>query len=433
MINLKHVSKHFSITRPVIVLLSLLFACSAFAADDLAGLFSESTVKGELRYRSTNLDISDSTDASDSVIGGLMTVHTGELHGISFGVTFARANNFFSDDSDYTYGMLKDDSNGRHQSFTAMKESYVQGNWFNTIIKYGGQDIDTPWVGPTNYSYFVPITYKGLTISNTSLDNIELKAYYITGISDHAETGFKDIIKSRNNVITGASLADENDKPLIIGGVKYKLPSDSIRFEAEGWGYHMDDVVNIESAKATLGKQYGEWYLGLTPSYGKLVSTGDELAGNFSTYQGALMMDVNAYGFDLVMAYAQNGNASFIWSGGSAVQAQFLMGDRAKEKTKYGWLYYDFSKIGLNGLNAGITYADYDTPDSGAHASSDVTEVDYNVMYDFNDSVLKGALNGLHVEVRYGVMNYDTDPDMKELQFLTTYAFAFGGKSQPKN
>lgn len=416
--NFKQKFKSARISKLMLVFVCSLFSYQAFAAHNLSEMFQETSVDGKIMYRFNNWQVNNSPDFSDSAIGGLLSAKTGSLDGVSFGVTFGTAHDAYSNDGDLSYGVLGDG----HKGFNAMKEYYVQGEKFDTTIKYGAQMVSTPWANDDSYSFMLPNTFKGVSVVNKSISNTEIQGYYLTDMSGWFDSGFRNISSA-----VGSSV---DDKPLVIGGIKYALPSESNDLRAEAWTYHMNDFLNNNFVRGTVGTHLGDLHVYLTPSYLQQKSTGDEIGGHFDTYQYGAVAGGDAYGFDFSLSYAKNGDDKIFrgWGNSLVSAAQFLMAERAEEKGTMAYAGYDFSNLGLAGLYAGLTYAIFDTPDSGVNASSDATEVDYNVMYDFNNSVFHGALNGLHLEVRYAQINYDDNPDQTELQAFATYSFSFGGK-----
>jgi len=411
--------KHDSITKMVLTATVFLFSLNTFAANNLKEMFNESKVEGQLIYRYQDLSISEGVrDGSDSAIGGILSANTGSLHGISFGATFGTANDMYSNDDDGNYGLLQEG----HGSYATMKEYYVQGEWFKTTIKYGAQRVNTPWANGDEYPWFLPITYRGLSVVNRSISNTEIHGYYLTDISTPNSDEFVDISRNVNS--------DADSNPLLIGGIKYSLPSETYILDAQGWGYHVNDFINMSYMKVNMGKKFGPWTANIAPSYLTQKSAGDEIRGDFDTHQYGAMAGIEGYGFNASLYYSKTGDDNLFrgWGHSSVVPAQFLVSERAEETAYMAYAGYAFDAIGIPGLYAAITYASFDTPDSGTNASSDADEIDYNVMYDFNDSVLGGALNGLHLEVRYADIDFDTNPDMTELHVLAIYSFSFGGE-----
>lgn len=414
-----------SITKIMFTAVFALFSLNSFAANNLTEMFNESMVDGKLIYRYTNLSIAQGVkDASDSAVGGILSVKTGSFNGISFGVTFGTANDMLSNDDDNSYGLLQQNSDGNHLSYDTMKEYYIQGELFKTTLKYGAQQIHTPWANNDDYPFFLPITYRGLSVINNSLSNTEIHGYYLTDISMWNDDDFNSISKNIN--------AAADNEPLLIGGIKYSLPSKAMILDTEIWGYHMDNFINMNYVKTRIGKNLGSWTVYLEPSYVTQKSTGDEIGGNFDTNQYGAMLGAEGYGLYMNAYYAKTGDDNLFrgWGNSAIVPSQFLVSERAEETAYMVYLGYAFDNIGIPGLYAAVSYAGFDAPDSGANYADDVTEINYNIMYDFNDKVLGGTLKGLHLETRYAQINYDNEPDMTELQILTTYSFSFGGEKK---
>lgn len=415
--NFKQYFNDLTKSKIVLAATCALMSFNAFAADNVADMFKETSVKGQILYHSSDWKIDNSVDFSDSAVGGLLAAKTGSLNGVSFGVTFGTTNNFYSDDDDISYGLLEDG----HKSFDSMKEYYVQGEWFKTTLKYGAQEIDTPWANNDIYPFLLPITYRGASIVNRSISNLEIHGYYITGISMWNESGFKDIMESASETA--------DSKPLFIGGLKYTLPAESLKLSAEGWMYRMDNFIANDYVRMTIGTQVGDWGFSFTPSYLSQRSIGDEVGGEFDTYQYGGILGAEAYGFNFSFHYAETGDDHLFrrWGHSTIAPAQFMVSERAEETAMMLYAGYEFSRLGLPGLYAALTYAVFDTPSSGDNAASDVNEFDWNISYDFNDSLFSGALNGLHLEIRSAQMDYKDAPDQSELQLLASYSFEFGG------
>lgn len=98
----------------IVLILSILsvLISDVFAAKTLSEMFAEGTVHGELRAYSYKLNTGTSIDQGDNSIGGLVYLKTGSLNGLSFGVTFATSNNFYSDNNLAGYNLLDGDEKG---------------------------------------------------------------------------------------------------------------------------------------------------------------------------------------------------------------------------------------------------------------------------------------------------------------------------------
>ena len=127
-----------------LVVLSAL-AVPAVADTTIDKMFSESTVKGELRLLDFTKDFDEGTTTQHTTsLGGLFYYNTAKVNGLSIGTSFASANPIWVNDSDAVYNLVGRDANGDHQSVNRMQEYYVQGDWWNTQFRLGAQELRTP-------------------------------------------------------------------------------------------------------------------------------------------------------------------------------------------------------------------------------------------------------------------------------------------------
>lgn len=395
-----------------------LVSASAFAADTLKDAFTNGTLKGEIRNFYFARDFDENTpDRADMAVGTLFYYRTAPIYGISAGFAFASSSDIYSDDDKAVYGLLQRDSNGNHESFTRLQEYYIQGEWFNTRVKYGAQEINTPFMN-THDIRMMPKSYEGLSIVNNSIKNLELSAYYITGYMGWTDDEAMDIVKSVN---AGA----DDDKALIVGGVKYTLPVEAAKITVQGWHYNMEDVFSSNYAQLSASKKLGDYNLYFNPSALFQKSKGDNLGGKFDTDQFGFNTGFAAYGFDVTGFYAKTGDDDLFvpWGDGKVIIQQVLAAGRAEEDAYALKVGYDFSKIGLNGLSAYAFHTIYDTPESGSNASMDMSETDLSAQYNFS-----GALDGFSVRVRYAMIDAEGGENFNDFRVYLRYNFALNGK-----
>ncbi|MCD8554773.1 OprD family outer membrane porin [Seleniivibrio sp.] len=397
--------------------LALGLTSTSFAADNLKDMFAQSYGKGEIRMLDFKRDFDeDTTTRRDNAIGGLLYLHTGDLKGVSFGATFAVARDMYSDDDDVVYGLLQRGADGDHEGFTRMQEYYIQGDWFNTKIKYGAQELNTPFMNKHDIR-MLPKTYKGLTIENKSVDNLTLSAYYITDYMGWADDEFISASKSISSSI-------DDDKPVLVFGAQYNIPVDSVKSSVQAWHYNMPDIFNETYLNASVSKDFGGVTVYVSPTVLDQRSQGDELAGELDTDQYGFNAGVKFKGFDITGFYAKTGDDDLLvpWGDTKVIIQQILASGRAEEKAYAGKINYDFGTLGVKGLSAYVFHAVYDTPESGSNASADMKETDFSIQYAFS-----GALDGLGLRTRYAMVDVDDGEDYDDTRFYVTYKFAFGG------
>ena len=396
----------------------LLVSWSASAADNLKEAFAEGTLKGEVRtfYYSREFD-QKTPDKEDLALGTLMYYRTAPLFGITAGLGTATASDIGSDDDKAVYGLLATDAKKHHDSFARLQEYFIQGNWFDTTLKLGAQEIESPFINGHDIR-LIPKTYRGLTVENKSVENLTLKAFYLTDFMGWSDDEFLQI----SSVAKGA-----DEEPLVAGSIRYNFPIKIATLDTEAWDYRIEDVFNSTYFKATLGKKFESVSVHFTPSYLKQDSIGDDLAGQFDTQQYGFNTGAKMAGFDVTAFYAKTGdNDLFVpWGDGKVLIQQINASGRAEEDAYALKLGYDFATLGAKGLSAYIFHGFYDTPDSGSHAASDINETNFSAQYAF-----AGSLDGLSVRARYAIIDYDNEKadDFDDFRIYLKYTFSFGGK-----
>ncbi|ADD68863.1 outer membrane porin [Denitrovibrio acetiphilus DSM 12809] len=403
----------------VTMLVLIMTSSIAYSADTLAEAFSKGTLKGELRTFYFERDFDEATtDRADFAVGSLLYYKTAPLHGISAGLAFASSNDLGSDEDKNVYGLLATGDDGDHESYTRMQEYYIQGEWFDTVVKYGAQEINTPFMNKHDIR-MSPKTYKGLSLVNNSVNGLTLSGYYITEFMGWNDDEFMSISESAG--------AGDDDSALLVGGIKYQLPVSVVKASVAGWQYYLEDVFQSTYFEGSVGKKIGDYNLHITPSYLTQKSQGDELVGDFDTTQYGFNAGVAAYGLSLTGFYARTPDDGVFapWGDGKVIIQQIIAAGRADEDAYAVKLGYNFGALGLRGLDAYVFYGMYDTPESGAAASSDIDETDFSLQYKFDeDSYLKG----FSVRVRYAIIDQDTAEDYNDFRVYIKYSFALSGK-----
>ncbi|ADD68856.1 outer membrane porin [Denitrovibrio acetiphilus DSM 12809] len=398
-----------------ILIFVIITSFASYAADNLGQAFSQGTLRGELRTFYFDRDFDSSTEREDFATGTLLYYKTAPLQGISLGLAFASSNNVVVDNDKDVYGLVGRDSDGNHDSYAKLQEYYIQGEWFNTVIKYGAQEIFTPFANVHDIR-MTPKTYKGLSVINNSINGLTLSGYYLTGFRGWSDENFMTMTES-------AGSTEGDDNALWIGGIKYKIPTKIVKATVEGWEYYLDDVVQTTFLRANVDKTFGDYNLQFTPSFLTQKSNGDEYAGDIDSTHYGFNTSVSAYGVSLTGFYAKTEDGSIFapWGDEKVIIQQVLAADREDEKAYAVKLAYNFKALGLAGLDAYVFHSIYDTPESGSTASSDFDETDFSLQYKFDEN---SPLKGLSVRVRYAIINKDTEEDFNDFRVYIKYSFA---------
>ncbi|MCD8553516.1 OprD family outer membrane porin [Seleniivibrio sp.] len=408
--------------RNIVFLLALMiFPCyTAFASDNIQDAFSDGTLKGELRVFDFSREFTDSTTTRhDTAAGMLMYYNSDSLYGLSAGGAFATSNDIGSSDQDDVYGLLAKDKKGDHESFTRLQEYWVQGDYFKTKVKIGAQQIHSPWASERDVR-LVPNTFKGLTVVNKSIPNLVASFYYITEFNAVDSTSFMSISKSINSNIT-------EDKDLQVVSLDYDIPASFAKMKVQGWYYNVPDIFNTGWYGFDISKKYESFEPYLESQAIIQRSQGDELAGDISTEQYAATTGIRfRKGFDVSIAYAKTTDGDLLdpWGGKKGILQTVKGADRAHEDTYVAAVKYDFSKIGVNGLTALVSYGIYDIP--GMQGPwGDMRETDCDVQYRFS-----GKLEGFKLRTRYSIVNIQNAADWKDVRIMASYTFTLKGKKK---
>ncbi|PLY05434.1 MAG: outer membrane porin, OprD family [Desulfuromonas sp.] len=384
----------------LVSLLAFGLSTSAMAADNVKDMFTQGSVNGVIKLLSFTRDFDGATPKNqDIALGGTLYYKTDSFKGISFGTAFATTNIIADNDDDgFYYGL----SAPVHDGVSRLQEYYVQFDGFDTRVKVGAQELNTPFLN-THPIRMINRVYRGLSVVNNSVDNLTLYGYYL---KDHM--GWVD-----ENFI---SFSDD----VYIAGAAYKLPFTALNSKVQAWYFTMPDSFYQTYFKADFSKKVNEFVLHASPTVFTQKSQGDELDGELDTYQYGLSAGVGVFGFDLTGFYARTGDDSIRddWGYGKIIIQQVrnsgdaLAGDRADEDAYAARLSYDFGSVGINGLSAYVMYANYDAP------ADTIDETDLSVQYNFS-----GALDGLGLRARYAIVDADNATDLTDTRFYITYRF----------
>lgn len=154
---------------------TFLVSCTALIAEGESTLNSEKAnnlentsmikeVSGYIRAGYQNTDISGDGDYTNTALGGKLHMETRSWHGISAGGSLYTTNVLFGNNEGE--GVPFFDAN--NDSYTILGEAYLLGQWGNSILKIGRQEIDTPFLDTDDIG-MVPNTYEGALFVNRDL------------------------------------------------------------------------------------------------------------------------------------------------------------------------------------------------------------------------------------------------------------------------
>lgn len=269
-------------------------------------------------------------------------------------------------------------------------------------------------------------TYSGAWLESKELKDTKLTLAYIDGINNRYDNQFRDLTKFNPPQFDNGAEADG----MWIAGIDHQLTKEL------GASYWYADVQDI----------YQQHYLGVSYKIGlgektKLDShvryfnnseSGDKLYGEIDNQALSVAAKINHGTHTVGVGYQQMfGDSAFPTLGGWVPQpylanwgvATFTAPEEKSWHVSYG---YDFSEVGLKGLNAtAIYFKGYDQQGTGAYQGQNFNTDEVNAIVNY--TVPEGKLKGLGVQSMYIDVNFanPAKPDLQEYRVATTYTYKF--------
>jgi hypothetical protein len=399
------------ITRKVITTLALaslpLMATSKAAVSEeqseAPGNLTEVITKGKFNaviktlYYERMFD-GNTPDWSTLAIGGNLNYETAPLYGFSAGIGVKTSQGDYSGNDDEVYRdmLAVGDTLFDAESYTALDEYFLRyANW-DTQITLGAHSLSTPWLNAHDIR-MTPKKYRGVSIINSSIENVKIHGYYLADWLNWTEESYESI----SSAITGN---DYNDEGALVAGAVWQSPQ---KMHLQAWNYYYNEVLNSFYVSGDYSHTFGNDYtLSGDLRFLSQQDVGDALAGDIDTYTAGGFLSFGAYGAALTLYYGTNGNDDLIAPFGHSkiISQQVLELTRADEDAYGVKLAYSFDQVGLNGLSAYIFYAEFSTPDTGANASPDASEVDFDLQYK-----LTGWFENCSIRLRHAIIDQDED------------------------
>lgn len=369
----------------------LFFTCSASAdtlfpdtPDDVKDFIRQSRLdlKGRVYYMNRHFD-GEGTQESLAV-GGWADYESAYWHGIGAGfAVYTSQGLLFTDKDKSGTGLLNDNQGG----YTVLGQAYIQALVSKTRIRGYRQALDTPLLNRYDCK-MTPVTFEALTIESRDIPSVLLTLSHVTGIKGWTDTTYQ-------SPTVAAGFPDE-DQPITLGGVVYEPDS---QCKIQLWDYFCPNYLNSVYFQADVELPLDDKMLSM--SFQRLYQrdVGRGIGGEFSTGMSGIQTVFGASGFELTLGFTLTDEDHDIvnpWAsypGYTSIMEED--DDRAGEKAVVFGLSYDFSGIGLTGLNARTFHTQSWTPDRGETASPDQNETDFTLEYDF-----PGKLRGLQIALR---------------------------------
>ena len=270
------------------------------------------------------------------------------------------------------------------KSFILISQAYLNWKTCNTEIKLGRQLLDTPHADSDDIR-MMPNYFEAYTITNTDIDNLTLTAGFINKMA-----GWENGVNSAEFIDVSETLGVNQN----IDGIYYASASyEGIKnISLNLWYYNYNDIANIiyaevgytyslfKNSSITMGLQFDSSH-----------ETGMALLGeqDAQTYGISLEAVFTDMGITVLTAYNQDngetGATSLSLGGGSfftSMEDQTLDAIGSSGKAWIIGTAYSFEHIGIEGLNVGVAYGNFEADDDSLYKSS---EVDAIAEYSTND------------------------------------------------
>ena len=389
---------------------------SGESSDSLSSAFTEGVFSGHLKTLlfMRNFD-SDKTDWSTLAIGGNLKFETAPLFGFRAGVGVKGSFGDTLDDKDLYSGLLQPgDDSSEGDSYGAFDEYYLSYDNWDTRLTLGAYAIESPWVQGFDLR-MNPKKYRGAKLKNNSYEPVTVHLHYIADWLDWTSDSWESIA-------SGLTKNTEDDEDAFAGGLAWQV-NESWKIQA--WDYYFDEVLNAIYGRVDYSQNFGDSYtFGARLKYLDQRDVGNGLVGELDTYMAGGDVSLAAHGGKLTLYYGQVGDDPLQnpFGGDYVILMQTKWIERAEEEVWGIRFDYDFTPIGIKGLSTYLFYGNFDTPDTGVNASTDMEEIDFSLKYQLNQ-----WLEGLSVWFRWAHVDQDENVangnDWDDIRFYINYKF----------
>jgi hypothetical protein len=255
---------------------------------------------------------------------------------------------------------------GSGDGYSILGEAYLLGQWGNTMVKVGRQEIDTPFADTDDIG-MVPNTFEAAVLVNRDIKDTTIVLAHVdsmAGVDAEVPGEFTDLNGDNGVQVLGISYEG-------IEGVALS-----------GWYYYANDLVSVPYIEAEYEVNLGEVTLGLAAQYAYMNWEDAEAA---KIAGASISAGFESTGLTLGVAYnkSSGGAADDLFGGGPYLtSSEHLTLPTAGNDGKALMLAaeWDAGIIGLDGLTLGVGHLTLE--DSTGLES---TEIDLVASYAFND------------------------------------------------
>lgn len=302
------------------------------------------------------------------------------------------------------------------KSFTVLGQAYLEARLYRSLsLKAYRQRIELPFLNG-NDARMVPNTFEAVTLFDFSGQR------FVYGLGQTWRMKKRDATDFIS--MTEAAGIDGPDRALTTVGARYTFANQANVAVVD---HYNRDFMNIFYAEGNsrIRTRMGMGFQ-FSAQYANQRSVGDQLGGDFDTDFLGAKLAASYRGLLLTLAHTSTRNNAGMrnpWGGSpSYISLMIRDFDRAGEDAWLLGLSSDFSYFGDNAFSGFINYAWGDTPDNGADASPDESELDLTLDYKPGTGVAKG----LWFRLRAAFVDQDgaNRKDLRDIRLIANYDFS---------
>ncbi len=178
------------------------------------------TYSGNLRVGAQYHDSADKR-GNDIALGGMLHTESKPQRGVVFGATLHTSNALFNQNDEGAVPFY----DAASRSYAILSEAYLKGEFGSTMLIFGRQIIDTPFLDSDDIG-MIPNTFEAYTMVNQEFKDTRLLYAYVrnmSGVDAEIPERFSDINGGAGVHIVG--VAYEGIEDISLGGWFYALPN----------------------------------------------------------------------------------------------------------------------------------------------------------------------------------------------------------------
>ena len=373
--------------------------------------FTNATLTLHPRFYYLNRHFDTPRTQETLALGGWVEMKSGEWMGLSFGVVPYTSQRLAGEENHDGASLLKAGQEG----YAVLGQAYARWSGWDSEVTLHRQMLDTPMLNSYDVK-MTPVTFEAYTFINHAISNLTVTLSQVQTIKGWTETSFHSLSE--------AAGFDHTDDGLTLASLLWSAKP----LTAQVWEYYAHNIVNSVYAQMDFQAPDDGLPVGSISLQGlHQQDVGSAYAGEFQTGMGGVLGGLSWKGFTLNLGGTITDKGGDIFNPWAAYPGYTSLVEEdcnlAGEKAWMAGLAYDFSEIGLDGLNAFYTHSEAWTPEEGSFSNPEQFEDDITV--DFKPG---GLWRGLAVRARAAFIqnSLSTDgADYEDLRFIVNYEFTW--------